>query len=158
MPVGFPLEGAAAGVTVSVAGSDAAVVGSPELPSDAAGEMQPRRLRGWRRRGLDGLVEEERERGRALRELDGETRERGVVVEAAQRREDPRRRRRDGEARGHVEQRGGEGNGDREWVWRAGIWVAVRKTISFWQKHPLTLCFYGSPSPHTFFGPDRRTQ
>jgi len=54
MPVGFPLEGAAAGVTVSVAGSDAAVVGSPELPSDAAGEMQPRRRRGCRRRGLDG--------------------------------------------------------------------------------------------------------
>ena len=71
----------------SVAGFDAA----PELQSDMAGEMQPRWLRGWRRRGLDELVEEERERGCALRELDGETRERGVVVEAAQRREDPRR-------------------------------------------------------------------
>ena len=58
MPVGLPLEGAAAGgegwVTVSVAGSDAAVAGSPELPSDAAGEMRTRRRRGWRRRGLDG--------------------------------------------------------------------------------------------------------
>ena len=73
IPVGLLLEGPTAGGEswmTSVAGFDAA----PELQSDMAGEMQPGWLRGWRRRGLDELVEEERERGCALRELDGEIR------------------------------------------------------------------------------------
>ena len=40
-------------------------------------------------------------------------------------------------------------------------WVrkhVVTKKIDFWQKHPLTSSFYGSPPPPTSLGPNRQAQ